>query len=83
MPGKNLSIKELELEVSDLTKKLEEANLFCKNSREKFEKALLACPDPVCIIDLETFNIVDLNNNVEKEFGYSRKEAIGKTPPPD
>ncbi len=75
----NKSNKDLENTIADLTVKLAKASESCKNSRDKFQKALLASPDPVCIIDVETMRIVELNSNYVKIFGHTKEESIGKT----
>lgn len=79
MINANKTIKDLENNIAELTEKLEKANESCKNSREKFQKALLACPDPVCILEIETRRIEEVNSNYVKIFGYTKEESIGKT----
>lgn len=79
MAGLQKNIKELEEIISDLTVKLDAANEFCRNSREKFQKALMASPDPVCILEIDTLKIVELNSNFEKIFGHTKADSIGKT----
>lgn len=75
----NQEIKRLQKELERLKESIIEKDRFCHNSREKFEKALMASHDAVCIMDLETYNILEINNNFEHNFGYSIEELKGKT----
>jgi PAS domain S-box-containing protein len=35
-------------------------------------------PNPIFIVDTITLEIIDTNNNVEEDYGYSREELIGR-----
>jgi PAS domain S-box-containing protein len=48
-------------------------------SQEKFKKAFAASPHPISITDLLHGRLIEVNDAVERVFGYSREEAIGKT----
>ena len=63
--------------VKDVTQwKLAEEKL--KNSEEKYKLLFEKSPIPIAITDLNGF-IVDCNNASELQFGYLRKELIGKS----
>jgi PAS domain S-box-containing protein len=46
---------------------------------EKFFKAFMLSPNAIVISILEDGRIIEVNEAVVKEFGYSRQEMIGKT----
>ena len=48
-------------------------------SEDKFEKTLLTMPNPLSISELEDGQIFTINKAFTKLFGFSNKEAIGKT----
>ena len=49
----------------------------CKNSEEKYRSLFNNNPTPIFIIDSQTLEILDVNNRVEENYGYSRNELIG------
>lgn len=62
----------------DLKKKLAEDNLTeIKRLEEKFKALLESTPDALVIVD-ETGNIVIINQQTERIFGYKREEIVGK-----
>ncbi len=73
------SKEDLENKIADLSLQLDRANEFCKNSREKFQKALMASPDPVCILDIESMALVEINSNFIDVFAYSKEDSLNKT----
>jgi PAS domain S-box-containing protein len=48
-------------------------------SEEKFKKVFAASPHPISITDLATGEIFEINDAVERVFGYTRAETLGKT----
>jgi PAS domain S-box-containing protein len=48
-------------------------------SQEKYQKAFAASPHPISITDLPHGRLIEVNDAVERIFGYSRDESIGKT----
>ncbi|MCF8044984.1 MAG: PAS domain S-box protein [Desulfarculaceae bacterium] len=64
-------------------KNKEVATLFekCRNSEEKYRSLFNNNPTPIFIIDSQTFEILDVNNRVEENYGYSRDELIGTSFP--
>jgi PAS domain S-box-containing protein len=50
-----------------------------REAQEKYSKGFLASPDAIVISDLDTGEIVEVNDATMKIFGYSREEMIGKT----
>ncbi len=62
-------------------KNKEVATLFekCKNSEEKYRSLFNNNPTPIFIIDSQTFEILDVNNRVEENYGYTRDELLGKS----
>ena len=50
-----------------------------KESEEKFAKAFRASPNAISIVEVATARILDVNDGVERIFGYSRDEVIGRT----
>jgi PAS domain S-box-containing protein len=62
--------------VKDITQwKLAEVKL--KNSEERYKLLFEKSPIPIVITDLKGF-IIDYNNATELQFGYLRKELVGK-----
>ncbi len=50
-----------------------------RESEERFAKAFRASPDAISIVELETGRVLEVNEAVERIFGYSRAEVIGRT----
>ncbi|HTQ04609.1 MAG TPA: PAS domain S-box protein [Polyangiaceae bacterium] len=48
-------------------------------SEEKFKKAFAASPHPISITDLPHGRLIEVNDAVERVFGYAREESLGKT----
>lgn len=51
-----------------------------RDSEEKFRTVFMTSPDAVYLATLEDGLIVEINKGYENVFGYTREEAIGKTP---
>ena len=51
-----------------------------KLSEEKFSKVFHLNPSPASLSDLEETRIIEFNDAFYNIFGYSKEEAIGKTP---
>jgi PAS domain S-box-containing protein len=50
-----------------------------RSSEEKFSKAFRASPDAISVSDLETGQILDVNEGFERAIGYTRAEIVGRT----
>ncbi len=50
-----------------------------EESEEKFRKVFMLSPDTVFISSLKDGRIIEVNENVLKDFGYHRTEVIGRT----
>ena len=48
-------------------------------SEEKFEKAFAASPHPICITDLATGVLLEVNDAFERVFGHARADSLGKS----
>jgi len=48
-----------------------------KNSEEKYRSLFNNNPNPIFIIDQKTLEILDVNERVVKEYGYSKIELLG------
>ena len=66
-----------EKEIKD--KKLYNLHEQCQISEEKYRSLFNNNPNPIFIIDCKTFEILDVNNRVRAEYGYSRKDILGKS----
>jgi PAS domain S-box-containing protein len=51
-----------------------------RESEEKFSKAFRTSPDVMSIADLATGRYIEVNDAHEKVFGFTREEAIGRSP---
>ena len=56
--------------------RMQEAQAALRESEEKYRKLFTANPDPVCIYDLKTLRIVDVNPAACRGFGYTRREFL-------
>jgi PAS domain S-box-containing protein len=56
-----------------------QAEIALRDSEEKFSKAFFASPDAMAL-SYPDGRAIDVNESWEKLFGYTRQEAIGKTP---
>ena len=66
-----------EKEIKD--KKLFNMHAQCQKSEEKYRSLFNNNPNPIFIIDLETFEILDVNDRVNAEYGYTKEELLGKS----
>jgi PAS domain S-box-containing protein len=66
-----------EKEIKD--KKLFNMHAQCQKSEEKYRSLFNNNPNPIFIIDCETFEILDVNHRVNAEYGYTKEELIGKS----
>ena len=66
-----------EKEIKD--KKLFNMHEQCKMSEEKYRSLFNNNPNPIFIIDCETFEIIDVNQRVEIEYGYTKMDLLGKS----
>ncbi|ARU89119.1 PAS domain S-box protein [Pseudomonas sp. M30-35] len=57
-------------------KRAEEA---LRSSEEKFSKAFQYSPDAVVITDLSSGRFIEVNPSFERQFGWSKSEAVGHT----
>ncbi|MCK5695123.1 MAG: PAS domain S-box protein [Desulfobacula sp.] len=48
-----------------------------KKSEEKYRSLFNNNPNPIFIIDRQTFEILDVNHRVEEEYGYVKTELLG------
>jgi PAS domain S-box-containing protein len=67
------------VQFSDITnrKQVEDA---LRKSQEKFSKAFLASPAPMCIVDIDgNARFLEVNEAFERITGYPRSEVIGRT----
>ena len=65
------------LEIQD--KKLSYLYEKHKQSEEKYRSLFNDNPNPIFIVDRHTLEILDVNQRVEKEYGYSKGEILGKS----
>ncbi|MCK5096598.1 MAG: PAS domain S-box protein, partial [Desulfobacteraceae bacterium] len=66
-----------EKEIKD--KKLFNLHEQCKVSEEKYRSLFNNNPNPIFIIDCETFEVIDVNQRVEVEYGYTKTDLLGKS----
>ncbi len=67
--------EELELQDKELSTLYEKY----KKSEEKYRSLFNNNPNPIFIIDRETFEILDVNHRVENEYGYAKTDLLGKS----
>ncbi len=66
--------EELELQDKELSTLYEKY----KKSEEKYRSLFNNNPNPIFIVDRKSFEILDLNHRVEKEYGYTKPEMLGR-----
>ena len=66
-----------EKEIKD--KKLFNMHAQCKLSEAKYRSLFNNNPNPIFIIDCETFEVIDVNQRVEVEYGYTKTDLLGKS----
>lgn len=67
--------EELELQDKELSTLYEKY----KKSEEKYRSLFNNNPNPIFIIDRETFEILDVNHRVENEYGYIKTDLLGRS----
>ncbi len=65
--------EELELQDKELAALYEKY----KASEEKYRSLFNNNPNPIFIVDRETWEILDVNHRVEEDYGYSKSELFG------
>jgi histidine kinase len=50
-----------------------------KKSEKKYREIFNNIPNPVFVLDWETFEIIDCNESVKIDYGYSKKELIARS----
>ena len=70
MTGESYHLKELER----LTKELEKSESISRFATAKFKAIFNCSPDAIFIHDINTFNIIDINDETLKRFGYTKDE---------
>ncbi|MCF8089470.1 MAG: PAS domain S-box protein, partial [Desulfotignum sp.] len=65
--------EEIELQDQELSKLHEKY----KKSEEKYRSLFNENPNPIFIIDSQTFEILDVNHRVRENYGYSKSELLG------
>ncbi|MBW2630974.1 MAG: PAS domain S-box protein [Deltaproteobacteria bacterium] len=66
----------LELKVQEKTKELEESYRELRKSEERYRTMFDADPNPIFIMDIKTFKILDINATALDCYGYSRDEFL-------
>ncbi len=66
--------EELELQDRELSTLYEKY----KKSEEKYRSLFNNNPNPIFIIDKQTFEILDVNHRVEEGYGYTKGQLLGK-----
>ncbi len=66
-----------EKEIKD--KKLYNLHEQCQKSEEKYRSLFNNNPNPIFIIDCDTFEILDVNHRVNDEYSYTKEELLGKS----
>ncbi|AYC33539.1 PAS domain S-box protein [Pseudomonas cavernae] len=65
--------------VRDITERKQRTEAL-RSSEEKFSKIFLNSPDAVVISEHDSGRFIDFNPSFERQFGWSREEALGRTP---
>ncbi len=65
--------EEIELQDQELSRLHEKY----KKSEEKYRSLFNENPNPIFIIDSQTFEILDVNHRVQENYGYSKSELLG------
>jgi PAS domain S-box-containing protein len=65
--------------IRDITER-KQAEEALRESEEKFATAFRASPDAISIVTVDDGKIIDVNEGFARFTGYTREEAIGKTP---
>ncbi|ACV35504.1 multi-sensor signal transduction histidine kinase [Candidatus Accumulibacter phosphatis] len=63
---------------SDITER-KRAEAALRESEERFAKAFHVSPAPMSITPIDSGRFLDVNAQLERMFGYTRKELIGRT----
>jgi PAS domain S-box-containing protein len=66
--------------VEERTQELAQAMALLRESEEKFSKAFHSNPAGIAILDFESRQFIEVNDQYPRVFGYSRAELLGRTP---
>jgi len=64
--------------IRNMTIRLKSSETGLRESEKKYRSLFDSGPNPVFVLDKETFEILDINPNVEKIYGYSKEDLIGR-----
>ncbi|MCG6892510.1 MAG: PAS domain S-box protein [Desulfobacteraceae bacterium] len=73
--GKIVAAMEISLDITE--RKLLEVQL--EKSEEKYHAFFNNIPNPVFVLDMDTFRILDCNDSVQAVYGHHREEVIGES----
>ncbi len=62
----------------NMTIRLKSSKTRLRESEKKYRSLFDSGPNPIFVLDKETFEILDANPIAEKVYGYSQEELIGK-----
>jgi len=62
----------------NMTIRLKSSKARLRESEKKYRSLFDSGPNPIFVLDKETFEILDANPIAEKVYGYSKEELIGK-----
>ena len=68
--------KSLERKVEEKARELEESYRELRRSEERYRTMFDADPNPIFIMDISTFKILDINTTALNCYGYSRNEFL-------
>ncbi len=61
---------------NQMTARLRDSEMEMKASEEKYRSLFENDPNPIFVVDLETFKIIDVNIRAIETYGYSREEFL-------
>jgi histidine kinase len=73
--GEVIAAMEMSLDLTHLKFLEKEA----KKSEEKYRTIFDTIPNPVFVLDAETLNILDCNNNVTRVYGFGKQELLNRS----
>ncbi len=76
--GMKDEVAQLAVSFINMTNRIKTSQIMLKESEEKYRSLFRSGPNPIFVLDRDTFEIIDANPSAEQTYSYSKQELIGR-----